>query len=141
MEFMSTTLIILKPDCLEQKHVGNVFDRFEKAGFEIVGTKMIRLTPELLRSHYAHVASNPFYPEIEAFMSSRPVIVVALKGVDVVAKIRDLLGPTDSQKAAKGTIRGDFGTNMMKNVVHASDSDENARIELARFFKPEELFA
>ena len=138
---MSTTLIILKPDCLEQKHVGNVFDRFEKAGFEIVGTKMIRLTPELLRSHYAHVASKPFYPEIEAFMSSRPVIVVALKGVDVVAKIRDLLGPTDSQKAAKGTIRGDFGTNMMKNVVHASDSDENARIELARFFKPEELFA
>ena len=79
MEFMSTTLIILKPDCLEQKHVGNVFDRFEKAGFEIVGTKMIRLTPELLRSHYAHVASKPFYPEIEAFMSSRPVIVVALK--------------------------------------------------------------
>lgn len=138
---MSTTLIILKPDCLEQKHVGNVFDRFEKAGFEIVGTKMIRLTPELLRAHYAHVASKPFYPEIEAFMSSRPVIVVALKGVDVVAKIRDLLGPTDSQKAAKGTIRGDFGNNMMKNVVHASDSDENARIELARFFKPEELFA
>ncbi len=138
---MSTTLIILKPDCLDQKHVGNVFDRFEKAGFEIIGTKMIRLTPELLRAHYAHVASKPFYPEIEAFMSSRPVIVVALKGADVVTKIRDLLGPTDSTKAPKGTIRGDFGSTMMKNVVHASDSDENARIELARFFKPEELFA
>ena len=138
---MSNTLIILKPDCLEQKHAGNVFDRFEKAGFEIIGTKMIRLTPELLRAHYAHVASKPFYPEIEAFMSSRPVIVVALKGEDVVTKIRDLLGPTDSTKAPKGTIRGDFGSTMMKNVVHASDSDENARIELARFFKPEELFA
>jgi nucleoside-diphosphate kinase len=74
-------------------------------------------------------------------MSSSPVIVLALKGDDVVAKIRDLLGPTDSRKAAKGTIRGDYGTEMMKNVVHASDSDENARIELARFFKPEELFA
>jgi nucleoside-diphosphate kinase len=138
---MSKTLIILKPDCLDQKHVGNVFDRFEKAGFEIIGTKMIRLTPELLRAHYAHVANKPFYPEIEAFMSSRPVIVVALSGDDVVAKIRDLLGPTDSRKAPKGTIRGDFGTEMMKNVVHASDSDENARIELARFFKPEEIFA
>jgi nucleoside-diphosphate kinase len=137
---MSKTLIILKPDCLDLKHVGNVFDRFEKAGFEIVGTKMIRLTPELLRAHYSHVADKPFYPEIEAFMSSRPVIVVALKGADVVAKIRDLLGPTDSRKAAKGTIRGDYGTEMMKNVVHASDSDENARIELARFFKTEEIF-
>lgn len=138
---MSSTLIILKPDCLELKHVGQVFARFEQAGFAIIGTKMIRLTPALLRDHYAHVASKPFYPEIEAFMSSRPVIVVALQGEDVVAKIRDLLGPTDSRKAAKGTIRGDFGTDMMRNVVHASDSDENARIELARFFTAAELFA
>lgn len=138
---MSKTLVILKPDCLSSKHVGSVVDRFEKAGFEIVGTKMIRLSSAVLREHYAHVADKPFYPEIEAFMSSRPVIVIALQGDDVVAKIRELLGPTDSRKAAKGTIRGDFGTEMMKNVVHASDSDENARIELARFFKPEELFA
>jgi nucleoside-diphosphate kinase len=138
---MQKTLIILKPDCMTNKHAGTVIDRFEKAGFEIVGTKMIRLSSEVLRSHYAHVADKPFYPEIEAFMSSRPVIVVALQGDNVVAKIRDLLGPTDSRKAAKGTIRGDYGTEMMKNVVHASDSDENARIELARFFKPEELFA
>jgi len=126
---------------MSNKHAGNVIDRFEKAGFEIVGTKMIRLSSEVLRDHYAHVAEKPFYPEIEAFMSSRPVIVVALHGADVVAKIRELLGPTDSRKAAKGTIRGDYGTDMMKNVVHASDSEENARIELARFFKPEELFA
>jgi nucleoside-diphosphate kinase len=138
---MQKSLVILKPDCLANKHVGNVIDRFEKAGFDIVGTKMIRLSSEVLRSHYAHVADKPFYPEIEAFMSSTPVIVLALQGNDVVAKIRDLLGPTDSRKAAKGTIRGDYGTEMMKNVVHASDSDENARIELARFFKPEELFA
>lgn len=137
---MQKTLIILKPDCMAKKHAGSVIDRFEKAGFEIVGAKMIRLTPHVLREHYAHVASKPFYPEIEQFMSSLPVIVVALKGADVVAKIRDLLGPTDSRKAAKGTIRGDFGTDMMTNVVHASDSDENAKIELARFFKPEELF-
>ena len=74
-------------------------------------------------------------------MSSRPVIVMALQGDNIVQKVRDLLGPTDSRKAAKGTIRGDFGTEMMKNVVHASDSDENARIDLARFFKTDELFA
>lgn len=136
---MQKTFVIFKPDCIEQKHVGHVVDRFEKAGFEIVGCKMVRLSAEVLREHYAHVADKPFYPEIENFMSSRPVIVMALKGEDSVAKVRDLLGPTDSRKAPQGTIRGDFGTEMMKNVVHASDSDENARIELARFFKPEEL--
>ena len=124
-----------------QKHVGNVLNRFETAGFVVVGCKMMRLTPALLREHYAHVADKPFFPEIEAFMSSRPVIAMALQGENIVQKVRDLLGPTDSRKAAKGTIRGDFGTEMMKNVVHASDSVENAKLELARFFKPEELFS
>ena len=124
-----------------QKHVGNVLNRFETAGFVIVGCKMMRLTPALLREHYAHVADKPFYPEIEAFMSSRPVIAMALQGENIVQKVRDLLGPTDSRKAAKGTIRGDFGTEMMKNVCHASDTDENAQIELKRFFKAEELFS
>jgi nucleoside-diphosphate kinase len=137
---MEKTLIIFKPDCMEKRHVGNVLDRFEKAGFSIVGCKMARLTPEILREHYAHVATMPFYPEIEKFMSSRPVLVMALQGASVVARVRDLLGPTDSRKAAKGTIRGDFGTEMMKNVVHASDSVANAKVELARFFQPAEIF-
>lgn len=138
---MQKTFVIFKPDCMEQKHVGEVLSRFESAGFTIVGCKMARLTPALLREHYAHVADKPFYPEIEQFMSSRPVIMLALQGDNIVAKVRDLLGPTDSRKAAKGTIRGDFGTEMMKNVVHASDSDENAQIELKRFFKSDELYA
>lgn len=137
---MQKTLIIFKPDCMEQRHVGNVLNRFEQAGFSIVACKMMRLTPELLREHYAHVADKPFYPEIETFMSSRPVIVMALEGENAIAKVRALLGPTDSRKAAKGTIRGDFGTEMMKNVVHASDSAQSAKIELARFFRPEEIF-
>jgi nucleoside-diphosphate kinase len=102
---------------------------------------MGRLAPELLREHYAHVAGLPYYPEIEAFMSSRDVIMMGLQGANIVQRVRDLLGPTDSRKAAKGTIRGDFGTNMMKNVVHASDSVENGLAELARFFKPGELVA
>ncbi|HEX2852892.1 MAG TPA: nucleoside-diphosphate kinase [Opitutaceae bacterium] len=138
---MQKTFVILKPDCMEQRHAGNVIGRFEKAGFTIVGCKMARLSSAKLREHYAHVADKPFYPEIEQFMSSRPVIMLALEGENIVQKVRDLLGPTDSRKAAKGTIRGDFGTEMMKNVVHASDSDENAKLELSRFFKPEEIFA
>ncbi|HEY5078271.1 MAG TPA: nucleoside-diphosphate kinase [Opitutaceae bacterium] len=138
---MEKTLIIFKPDCMEQRHVGNVLDRFEKAGFSIVGCKMTRLTPKVLREHYSHVAEMPFYPEIEKFMSSRPVIVMALEGPSAVKRVRDLLGPTDSRKAAKGTIRGDFGTEMMRNVVHASDSAENAEIEVARFFAPAEIFS
>ncbi len=138
---MDKTLIIFKPDCIEKRHVGNVLERFERAGFSIIGCKMVQLTPKILREHYAHVAHLPFYPEIESFMSSRPVIVMALEGNSVVKRVRDLLGPTDSRKAPKGTIRGDFGTEMMKNVVHASDSVENAEIEVARFFEASELFS
>jgi nucleoside-diphosphate kinase len=138
--FMQRTLIIFKPDCLDQRHMGNVIDRFERAGFTVIGCKMSRLAPALLRRHYAHVADQPFYPKLEAFMSSRPVIIMALQGENVVQRVRDLLGPTDSHKAAKGTIRGDFGADVTVNVVHASDSDANAEIELARFFRPGELY-
>ncbi len=137
---MQKTFVIFKPDAMEKGVVGTVLSRFEAAGFEVIGCKMARLTPELLRAHYAHVADKPFYPEIEKFMSSRPVIFLALQGINVVQRVRDLLGPTDSRKAAKGTIRGDFGTEMMKNVVHASDSVENGKAELARFFETDELF-
>jgi len=138
---MEKTLIIFKPDCLEKRHVGTVLDRFEKAGFAIAGCKMLQLQPKVLREHYAHVAHLPFYPEIETFMGSRPVIVMVLAGPSVVSKVRGLLGPTDSRKAPKGTIRGDFGTDMMRNVVHASDSVENAKTEVARFFGASEVFS
>ncbi len=137
---MQRTLIIFKPDCMNQRHVGNVIDRFEQAGFTIIACKLMQLPPALLREHYAHVADRPFYPILETFMSSRPVIVMGLEGDNIVQRVRDLLGPTDSRQAAKGTIRGDFGTDVTVNVVHASDSEANGRIELARFFKPEELF-
>jgi nucleoside-diphosphate kinase len=137
---MQRTLVILKPDCMQKRLAGEVLRRFEQAGFSVVGCKMARLSAAVLREHYAHVASKPFYPEIEAFMSECPVIIAALQGDNIVAKVRDLLGPTDSKKAAKGTIRGDFGTDMMRNMVHASDSDANAAIELKRFFKADELF-
>lgn len=137
---MQNTLIIFKPDCMEKHLVGTVLARFEAAGFTVVGCKMLQLTPELLRDHYAHVVNQPFYPRLESFMGSRPVIVMALRGKSIIQRVRDLLGPTDSRKAPKGTIRGDFGTDVTVNIVHASDSVANAHTELARFFKPEELF-
>jgi len=137
---MERTLIIFKPDCMKQGYVGQVLARFESAGFKIVGCKMTRLTSALLREHYAHVADKPFYPEIESFMSSEPVIVMTLEGDEIVGQVRALLGPTDSTKAEKGTIRGDFGKDMMVNVVHASDSPENARIEIDRFFGKNEVY-
>ncbi|MEI6280180.1 MAG: nucleoside-diphosphate kinase [Verrucomicrobiae bacterium] len=137
---MDTTLILLKPDCIAGRVAGEVLKRFEEAGFQIRGCKMFRANPALLREHYAHIAAEPFFPKVEAFMRSTPLIALALAGDNAVARVRDLIGPTDSKKAAKGTIRGDFGMNVTVNIVHASDSNENAAIELRRFFQPGELF-
>jgi nucleoside-diphosphate kinase len=137
---METTLILLKPDCVTKGHCGDVLQRFEKAGFRIRGCKMMRLESNLLREHYAHIAAKPFFPEVETFMQSSPVIAVALEADGVIDRVRTLLGPTDSKKAATGTIRGDFGVDVMVNVVHGSDSLDAARVELARFFQPGELF-
>jgi nucleoside-diphosphate kinase len=134
------TLVLLKPDCLAQRHCGDVIKRFEEAGLEIVGCKMMLLSDHVLAEHYAHVSGLPFYPNLKTFMQSSPVIAVALAGEDAVARVRELMGPTDSRKAAPGTIRGDFGRDVMVNVVHGSDSPENAAAELRRFFSADELF-
>lgn len=135
------TLIILKPDCMQKGLYGEVLARFARLGFQIVGCKLLQLGPELLREHYAHVADKPFFPDIEAFMSSTPVIVLALQGDGVIERVRALLGPTNSRQAPAGTIRGDMGADMMVNVCHASDGPESAETEIQRFFKPDELFA
>jgi nucleoside-diphosphate kinase len=101
---------------------------------------MLLLSEEVLAEHYAHVADRPFYPELRSFMQQSPVIALALNGEGAVKLVRDLMGPTDSRKAAKGTIRGDLGKDAMKNVIHGSDSPENAAIEVKRFFSDSELF-
>jgi nucleoside-diphosphate kinase len=137
---MDQTLILLKPDAVMGKFCGKVISRFEEAGLTVAGCKMIMLTPAILKEHYAHVADKPFYPEIEKFMSSAPVIAMVLKGKDCVNKVRDMLGVTDSRKAAAGTLRATFGKDVMINVAHASDSDETADKEVKRFFKSDELF-
>ena len=136
---MQRTLILLKPDCLDQRLVGQVISRFEEKGYGIIASKMIQLDERLLNEHYAHVADLPFFPEIAAFMSSRPVLALVLEGEDVIQGVRELLGPTDSTVAPAGTIRGDLGTDRMRNVAHASDSPEAALVEINRFFDADQI--
>jgi len=142
---LETTLILFKPDAVQKKIVGTVLSRFENAGFRVRGFKMLTLSDEILAEHYSHIADKPFFPSVRDFMQESPVIALALEGEDVIAKVRDLLGPTDSTQAAAGTIRGDFGFKdsdaKMRNVCHASDSVEAAQAELKRFFNEGEIVA
>lgn len=141
---LETTLILFKPDAVSKNLVGTVLSRFEKEGFKIRGLKMMTLSDEILAEHYSHIADKPFFPDVRGFMQETPVIALALEGDDVIAKVRDLLGPTDSKAAAPGTIRGDFGDKegdaKMRNVCHASDGPEAAQAELKRFFNEGEIF-
>ena len=136
-----TTLILFKPDCVTKNLSGEVLSRFLSEGLVIRGIKMMTLSDELLAEHYAHVADKPFFPEIVEFMQSSPVIALALEGEGAIGRVRDLLGPTNSQEAPEGTIRGDLGDTMMINVCHASDGPETAEAELKRFFNEGEIFA
>lgn len=136
-----TTLILFKPDAVSKALVGQVLARFEAAGLKIRGIKMLRFEDALLREHYAHIASKPFFPDVQTFMQKTPIIALALAGANAVVRVRELLGPTDSKKAPKGSIRGDLGVDVMVNVCHASDSLEAAAAELKRFFQDGELFA
>lgn len=136
-----TTLILFKPDAVGGGFVGKALSRFEDAGLKIRGFKMLRFEDTLLKEHYPHIASKPFFPDVQKFMQKTPVIALALEGENAIARIRELLGPTDSKKAAKGTIRGDLGVDVMVNVCHASDTPETAAQELKRFFRDNELFA
>jgi nucleoside-diphosphate kinase len=137
---MQRTLILLKPDAVQKGILGKVIQRFEESGFKIRGCKMIRLSKEILKEHYAHIAEKPFYPEVETFMGSAPVLAMVIEGDDIVSKVRDMLGITDSRKAAPGTLRAEFGVDQMVNVAHASDSEETAIKEVERFFNESELF-
>lgn len=137
---MEQTLVILKPSAIERSLIGEVVGRIEKKGMIICGMKMMQLDEPILREHYAHLVDKPFFPLIVKSMTASPVIVMCLKGVDVVRVFREMTGSTNGRNAAPGTLRGDYCMSGQMNIVHASDSVENARIELARFFRPEEIF-
>ncbi len=137
---MEQTFIILKPSTISRSLVGDVLMRFQRKGLRIAGIKMMRLNEEILREHYAHLVDRPFFPTLLKSMMATPVIVAVLAGKEAVAVVRALTGATNCRVAAPGTIRGDFGMSGQENIIHASDSVENAAIEVARFFKPEEIF-
>lgn len=137
---MEQTLAILKPSAVERCLVGEIIARIQKKGLIIAGMKMMQLDEQILREHYAHLVDKPFFPSIVKSMTAAPVIVMCLKGVDAVEVFRGMTGVTNGRKAVPGTIRGDYSMSGQENIVHASDSVENAQIEINRFFKPEEVF-
>lgn len=137
---MEKTLVILKPSAVQRALVGEVTARFEKKGLRLAGMKMMQLTDELLNEHYSHLADKPFFQRIKNSMMAAPVICCCYEGVDAVETVRTLTGCTNCRKAAPGTIRGDYGVSFQENIIHTSDSQENAVKELNRFFKPEEIF-
>lgn len=137
---MEQTFVILKPSAIQRFLVGDIMCRYQRKGLIIKGIKMMQLDEKILREHYAHLVDKPFFPSIVRSMTATPVIVMVLEGKDAVSVVRAMTGVTNSRNAAPGTIRGDFGMSGQENLVHASDSPENAIIEVNRFFKPEELF-
>lgn len=136
---MERTLVLLKPDCVERGLIGSILTRFETKGLKIVAMKLIRVTPELSKQHYAEHVSKPFYPSLEAFITSAPVVALALEGLEVIRVVREMLGATSGLKAAAGTIRGDYSSSRQMNLVHASDGPEAAKRELQLYFKSNEF--
>ncbi len=136
---MERTLAILKPDCVAANKMGKVLDRIEAAGFRIIGMKLVKLTPEVAGKFYEVHKERGFYKELVNFMSSGPVVPLALEKENAVADFRKLIGATDPAEAAPGTIRRDFATSKQNNIVHGSDSPENGRLEVAFYFSNKEL--
>lgn len=137
---MEDTLVILKPSAIGRGVAGEVITRFERKGLIIAGMKMIMLDDDILAVHYSHLVDRPFFPRLKASMKATPVVVMCIRGVDAVRVVRAMTGVTNGRNADPGTIRGDYSMSGQENIVHASDSVENGKIELARFFKPEEIF-
>ena len=134
------TLVLLKPDALQRDLLGEIVGRFERKGLKFVAMKFIRLTDELLNEHYAHHSSKPFFGSLKQFMMQTPVVGMVLEGYDAIAEVRKIVGSTNPREADAGTIRADLSMNMPSNLIHASDSVENASAEIKRFFKEEVLF-
>jgi len=137
---MERTLVLIKPDGIQRGLVGDIIARFEKKGLKMVGCKMMGLDEAILREHYAHIADKPFFPGVAKFMSSSPIIAMCWEGLEAVDAVRLITGVTKGRTADAGTIRGDLAMSVSCNVVHTSDSLESAKKEVARFFKPDEIY-
>lgn len=135
------TLSIIKPDAVEKNAAGAILKAIQDSGLRLVALKMVHLTEQQARGFYAVHKARPFYVDLVKFMSSGPVVVSVLEGERAIARWRELMGPTDSTKAPKGTIRGDFGTDVERNASHGSDAPETARVEIPYFFNASEIQA
>ncbi len=138
---MERSLILIKPDGVQRGFTGEILSRFERRGLKIAGMKLIRMDKALAEKHYAVHKSKPFFNDLVKFITSGPIVAAVLEGSRAVEIIRQTMGSTDAAKAAPGTIRGDFGIDLQLNLVHGSDSVENAAKEINIFFKPEEILS
>jgi nucleoside-diphosphate kinase len=136
---MQQTLILLKPDCIQRRLAGSILQRFEQKGLRLAAMKLVKAERSLAEKHYAVHAGKGFYESLLQFLTSGPTLALVLEGREAVAVCRNLIGATDGAKAAPGTIRGDFGLSVQNNLIHGSDSPENAALEIKLWFKPEEL--
>jgi nucleoside-diphosphate kinase len=136
---MQQTLILLKPDCVQRRLVGAIIDRFEKKGLRLAALKLVQTRRELAEKHYAVHKGKPFYESLLQFITAGPTVAMVWEGREAVAVARILMGPTDGTKAPPATIRGDFALSVQNNLVHGSDSPENAAAEIGLWFKPDEL--
>ncbi len=136
---MQRTLVLLKPDCVQRRLCGRILARIEDKGFNVVAMKMMYITAELAKQHYAEHINKPFYPALEAFITGGPVIAMVVEGLDVINVMREMLGPTSGLKARFGTIRGDFSSSRQMNLVHASDGPDAAAREIKLYFREEEI--
>lgn len=139
---MERTLILLKPDAVQRHLIGEILSRFERKGLKLVGLKLVQASKQLAEAHYAVHKDRPFYGSLIAFLTSGPTVALVLEGDRAVLAARKLIGETDGVgKALPGTIRGDLAMSVQNNLVHGSDSPENAQGEIALWFKPDELVA
>jgi nucleoside-diphosphate kinase len=136
---LEQTLVLLKPDCIERRLAGRIITRIEDKGLIIAALKLMRATPELARRHYAEHVKKGFYPGLETFITSGPLVAMVVEGPEAIAVVRKMAGATNGRDAEPGTIRGDFSSSRQMNLVHASDGAESAKREIAIFFTPEEI--
>src|SRR5712692_1592340 len=136
---MQQTLILLKPDCVHRRLVGSIIRRFEQKGLRLAGLKLVQAGRQLAKQHYAVHKGKPFYESLLQFLASGPTVAMVWEGREAVQVARTLMGPTDGTKAPPATIRGDFALSVQNNIIHGSDSPENAKAEIALWFRPDEL--
>jgi nucleoside-diphosphate kinase len=136
---MQRTLVLLKPDCVQRRLIGALIQRFEQKGLRLAGLKFVHASRDLAEKHYADHKGKPFYDSLLNFLTSGPTVAIVWEGREAVAVVRGLMGPTDGTKAAPATIRGDFALSVQNNLIHGSDSTQNAAAEINLWFSPAEL--